>query len=164
MTNDDFVITRILNAPRLLVWDAHTREEHLKHWWGPKGCEVTLCNMDLRVGGMFHYGLKMGELHIYGKWVFREITAPGKLVMISGFADEQGNFTRNPWDANWPLEILSTFTFEDQPGGKTRLTVTWAPHDAPEISRKVFQEGKDSMQQGWSGTLERLETYLPKAK
>jgi uncharacterized protein YndB with AHSA1/START domain len=58
----------------------------------------------------------------------------------------------------------STFTFEELPGGKTKFTVSWAPHNATEEEKKTFEAGRDSMRMGWSGTLEQLEAYLAKAK
>ena len=60
----------------------------------------------------------------------------------------------------WPLELLSVFTFEEQPGGKTKFTVRWSPHNATEEERKAFDAGHASMNQGWSGTMEKLEAYL----
>ena len=58
----------------------------------------------------------------------------------------------------------SIFTFEELPGGKTKFTVSWEPHNATEEERKTFEAGRDSMRMGWSGTLEKLEAYLAKAK
>ncbi len=86
------------------------------------------------------------------------------MVFINSFSDEKGGITRHPGNENWPLEMLSTFTFEDAPGGKTKFTVTWTPHNATEEERKTFDSNRPSMQQGWGGTLEQLETYLANAK
>ena len=56
--------------------------------------------------------------------------------------------------------MLTKVTCEAQ-GGKTRVTVQWVPVDAStDIERKTFDEGRDSMKQGWSGTFEQLESYL----
>jgi uncharacterized protein YndB with AHSA1/START domain len=63
----------------------------------------------------------------------------------------------------WPLEMLSIFTFEDLPGGKTRFTVRWSPYNATDEERKTFDTGHDSMRQGWGGTLDKLEAYVKKA-
>ena len=63
----------------------------------------------------------------------------------------------------WPLEMLSIFTFEDVPGGKTKFTVRWSPHNATDEERKTFDAGHDSMRQGWGGTLDKLEAYVKKA-
>ena len=70
--------------------------------------------------------------------------------------------TRHPWSANWPLQTLSTVTFEEQ-GRKTKVTVQWVPHDATEVERKTFDEGRDSMKQGWGGTMDQFADYLKKA-
>jgi len=59
-----------------------------------------------------------------------------------------------------PREMLSTATFEEQ-GGKTKLTIQWAPHDkSTDLERKTFDQGRDSMQQGWTGTFEQFAAYL----
>jgi uncharacterized protein YndB with AHSA1/START domain len=86
------------------------------------------------------------------------------MVMLSSFSDEAGGTTRHPMAPVWPLEMLSTFTFEEVPGGKTRFTVRWSPHNASEDERKLFDGAHASMQQGWGGTLEKLEGYLAKAR
>jgi uncharacterized protein YndB with AHSA1/START domain len=65
---------------------------------------------------------------------------------------------------SWPLEMHSTFTFEELPGGKTKFTVRWEPHNATEAEKKTFDAGRDSMRMGWSGTMEQLEAYLAKVE
>ena len=58
--------------------------------------------------------------------------------------------------------MLSIFTFEDQPGGKTKFTVRWSPYKPTAEERKTFDAGHDSMRQGWTGTMEQLAAYLAK--
>jgi len=156
-----FVIARVLDAPRDKVWRAWTEVEHLRQWWGPKGFAVTHCKVDLRPGGLMHYCLRMpdgGEM--WGKFVYREIVKPERLVWINSFSDKDGGTTVHPMSPDWPREMLTKVTFEAQ-GGKTRVTVQWVPVDAStDIERKTFDEGRDSMKQGWSGTFEQLESYL----
>ena len=161
----DFVLSRLFDAPRDLVWKCFTDPVHMKHWWGPKGVTVVASNMDLRPGGTYHYGMKVPDGTVmWGKFVYREITPPEKLVFINSFSDEKGGLTRHPMAPTWPMEMLSVFTFEELPGGKTKFTLRWSPHNATEEERKTFDAGHDSMNQGWSGTMEQLETYLAKAK
>ena len=158
----DFVISRVFDAPRDLVWKAFTEPERMKQWWGPKGFTVIASKMDLRPGGTYHYGMKAPNgSAMWGKFIFREIVAPERMVFINSFSDEAGGITRHPMSPTWPLEMLSTFTFEDV-GGKTKVTIRWAPHNATEDERKTFDSGHDSMRQGWGGTLDKLAGYLPK--
>ncbi len=56
--------------------------------------------------------------------------------------------------------MLSTFTFEELPGGKARFTVRWAPYEATAEEQAVFDAGHASMTGGWGGTLDKLEAYL----
>jgi uncharacterized protein YndB with AHSA1/START domain len=164
-TAKEFVISRVLDAPRDLVWKAFTDPERMKQWWGPKGFTVIHSKMDLRVGGTYHYGMKAPDgTPMWGKFVFREIVPPERMVFISSFADDAGATARHPGHMAWPLEMLSVFTFDELPGGKTRFTVRWAPHNATADETNTFEDGRDSMRMGWSGTLEQLEAYLAKAK
>lgn len=155
-----FVITRTFDAPRELVWKAWTDEAHLKNWFGPKGVTIPACKLDLRVGGIFHYCMRMPDgKEMWGKWTFREIVAPQRLVLVNSFSDANGGITRHPLSASWPLETLSTTTFTEQ-GGKTLLTIEWSPYNASAEERATFDAARPSMTQGWTGTFEQLEGYL----
>ena len=162
-TSPDFVISRVFDAPRDLLWKCFTDPERMKQWWGPKGFTVIASNMDLRVGGSYHYGMKAPNgSAMWGKFVYREIVPPEKLVFTNFFSDENGGVTRHPGHDKWPLQMLSTFTFEEQPGGKTKFTVRWQTLDATSEEQNTFDTMHDSMTQGWSGTMESLEAYLAK--
>ena len=158
-----FVFSQILDAPRELVWKIWTDCKHLKHWWGPKGLIVSFCKMDLRLGGMFHYCLKSPDgSDMWGKFVFRDIVRPNQLVFINSFSDERGGLTRHPMHQGWPLEMLSTISFEEQKG-KTLLTIKWHPINSTASEQNVFHQNRTSMKQGWSGTFSQLSAYLVKA-
>ena len=162
--SEDFVISRVLDAPRELVWKCFTDPEHMSHWWGPKGATVTVAKMELRPGGTYHYRMEMADGgEIWGKMVYREISPRDRIVFLNSFSDAAGGTTRHPMAPTWPLEMLSIFTFEDEPGGKTRFTVRWSPHNASDDERKTFDAGHDSMRQGWGGTLDKLEAYVKTA-
>ena len=157
----DFVISRMLNAPRELLLNAFTDPAHINEWLCPRGFTVIASKMDLRPGGTYLYGMKAPDgTPMWGRMVYREIVAPERIVLINSFSDESGGLTRHPMNAAWPLEMLSVFTFEQQPGGKTRFTLRWSPYNATAEEQKAFDAGRDSMRQGWGGTLEQLETYL----
>jgi uncharacterized protein YndB with AHSA1/START domain len=163
--SEDFVISRVFDAPRELVWKCFTDPEHMNRWWGPKGSIVTQGKMDLRPGGTFHYRLEItGGGEVWGKMVYREITPRDRIVFINAFSDVAGGTTRHPMAPDWPLEMLTTFTFEDVAGGKTRFTVRQSSHNASEAERNTFDANHDSLNQGWGGTLDKLAGYLPKAK
>ena len=136
----DFVITRLFDAPREVLWKCFTEPERMKEWFGPKGSIVVASKMDLRVGGTHHYGMKAPDgSPMWGKFTYREIVPQQKLVFINSFSDEAGGTTRHPLHKEWPLELLSVFTFEDQPGGKTKFTVRWSPHQATAAERKTLR-------------------------
>lgn len=164
VTPDNFVfyIERTLDAPREKVWKAWTNEDQLALWFGPKGCPIGYGKLDFRVGGSYLYRMDLpnGDKW-WGKWTFREIVAPEKLVMISGFSNENAEITRHPLAPGWPLEMHSIVTFTEK-NGKTTVAVEWTAHNASAIERKTFFDGRDSMQKGWGGTFEQLEAYLAK--
>ena len=160
---EEFVISRVFDAPRELVWKAFTEPQRMKEWWGPTGVTITKSEMDLRPGGSYHYAMRTPDGNtMWGKFVYREITPPSRMVLVSSFSDETGGVTRHPMAPTWPLEMLSTFSFEEE-GGKTRFTVRWSPLNASEEERATFVAGHASMQQGWGGTLDKLAAYLAKA-
>jgi len=164
-TSPDFVISRVFDAPRELVWQCFTDPERMKQWWGPKGVTVIHSKMDLRVGGIYHYAMKTPDGTVmWGRQVYREITPPQRLVLINSFSDENGDLTRHPLAPSWPLETYSIFSLEELLDGKTRFTVTWRPHNPTTDEQATFDAGHDSMRKGWGGTLEQLEAYLANAK
>jgi uncharacterized protein YndB with AHSA1/START domain len=157
----DFVITRMFDAPRALVWTCFTEPERMKEWWGPKGSTIVASKMDLRVGGTYHGAMRDPQGNImWAKFVFREIVPPQLLVWEHSFSDEAGGLTRHPLSPTWPLKLLTRVTFEETAGGKTKLTLQWSPLDASEQEQKTFAAAHDSMQGGWTGTFERLDAYL----
>jgi uncharacterized protein YndB with AHSA1/START domain len=159
----EFTISRVLDAPRDLVWKAWTEPERLMQWWSPKGFTTVSCKVDLRVGGTFHYGLRTPDgQDMWGKFIYREIVPPERLVHIVHFSDARGGVTRHPMHATWPLKTLSTITFEAQ-GKKTLLSVRWVPFEATDEEIRTFTEGRESMKMGWGGTIDQLEAYLAAA-
>lgn len=157
---DALVITRLLDAPRDVVWRAHTEIGHLKKWWGPKGFDIFHATQDLRPGGMFHYGMRTAAgQEMWGRFVYREILPQRRIVWVNSFSDPQGGLTRHVMSADWPLEMLIAMSFEEA-GGKTTLTLRSAPINASDDERRVFKDGYKSMQGGFGGTYDRLDAHL----
>ena len=100
---------------------------------------------------------------MWGKFVYREIVAPEKIVLINSFSDENGGLTRHPFSSTWPLEMVSTSTFSEK-DGKTTITISWVPYNPTDAELDTFNSSHASMQQGWAGTFDQLEAYLTKAK
>lgn len=157
---NEFVISRVLNAPREKVWKAWTERAELMKWFGPKGCTLPVAKLDLRPGGAFHYAMRTPDGNeMWGKWTFHEIDPLTKIVLLSNFSDANGGITRHPMASDWPLETLSTTTFEAQ-GNQTLLTIRWAPWHATEAEIRKFNASHESMTMGWGGTFEQLSNYL----
>ena len=156
----DFIITRTLDAPRELVFDAWSNPNHLRRWWGPKGCTVGFCNMDLRPGGQLLYSLRMPDgQEMWGKFVYREILPPDRLVFVNSFSDPQGNVTRAPFNSKWPLEILNTLTLGEQ-FNLTTLSLIGQPLNPTAEELELFESMLNSLHESFSGTFDQLQKYL----
>ncbi|PYQ58081.1 MAG: polyketide cyclase, partial [Acidobacteria bacterium] len=134
----EFVISRTFNAPRDLMWKVWTEPERLAKWFGPKGVTIFHSKNDLRSGGIYHYGMRTPDgKDMWGKWVYREVVKPERLVFVNSFSDPKGGVTRHPLSKDWPLEMLTKITFAES-GGKTTVAVHWSPINATEAERKTF--------------------------
>jgi uncharacterized protein YndB with AHSA1/START domain len=156
----DFVVTRLLDAPRPLVWKAWTDAAALAQWWGPKTFDVGVLKQELRPGGHFHYSMKtpQGQM-MWGRFVYQEISPPERLSYVSSFADKNGDLAPNPWLPDFPLELSNVLTLTEE-NGRTRLTLVASPIKADEAQVVAFVGLRTSMQGGYAGTFEQLEAYL----
>ena len=137
------VITRVLDAPRSLVFKVWTKPEHMMRWLGPRDFTTTSCKMDFRPGGTYRACIRSPEGQDYWmRGVYREIVEPERIVFTFAWEDEKGEPGH---------ETLVTVTFAEQ-DGKTKLTF----HQA------VFESiaDRDSHREGWSECFDRLEAYL----
>jgi len=166
-----FNLTRQVNAPRKLVWEVFTKAGHLQHWWGPKGPGLEVVQLNLRPGGIFHYAMippagdntygTNGD-KAYGRFLYREVDEPNRMVLISSFADAEGNAIPAPFP-NFPKEILNTWTFTEE-DGKTTIHLKGGPLNATQEERAFFKQMTSSMEQGFGGTFDKLDEYLAKLK
>ncbi len=159
----EFVISRTVQAPLERVWSAFTEADQLQKWWGPKGAAIRVMKLDLRPGGMFHYAMEFQPGHpIYGRFVYGLIDAPHRLEYISGFSDADGGLTRAPFpqlEGRFPLEIHNAVTF-DEKDGATIVTVRSAPVNATQAEIETYVGMFDSMRGGFAGTFDQLDAHL----
>jgi uncharacterized protein YndB with AHSA1/START domain len=138
-------LTRLFDAPRQLVFEAMTKPEHVRRWWGILSEEysVTACEIDLRPGGAWRFVGRgpRGEYAFHG--VYREVMPPDRLVfteIYDPFPDAES-------------VVTSVFTEEN---GKTRLTVT-ARYPSVEVRDAVLKSG---MERGAAISYDRLEDLV----
>ncbi|MFD0670897.1 SRPBCC domain-containing protein [Cohnella sp. GCM10027633] len=155
------LLKREFNAPRELVYKVWTEPKHFGSWWGPKGFSLEVAKMDVRPGGMFLGCQKSpdGQHAMWGKFVYREVQAPEKLVWVQSFSDEEGNTVRAPFNPNWPLEILNVLTLVEN-DGVTVLTLEGGPLNASDDEQAAFDAMAPMVGQGFAGTFEQLANYL----
>jgi len=160
---NEFAISRVYDAPRDLVWKAWTQGERLAQWWGPRGSKVRVLKLEVRPGGMFHYSFEYQPgKPMWGRFIYREIAAPERLVFVNSFTDVHGEIIRAPIKDNWPLEVLNTVTLSER-GGQTALTLRVHPVNPTEIEYQTFLDMFDSLAQGYGGTMDQLGDHLAKA-
>jgi uncharacterized protein YndB with AHSA1/START domain len=140
-------MTRLFDAPRELVFEAMTRPEHIKEWWGRlgEGYSVPVCEVDLRVGGKWRFVNRhpRGEAAFHGE--YREIAAPGRVVfteIYEAFPDT--------------VSVVTSELTEEY--GKTRLNVT-VNYPSIEVRDALIQSG---MARGAGISYDRLEDLVEK--
>jgi uncharacterized protein YndB with AHSA1/START domain len=142
------VITRVVDAPRRIVWEAYTTPRHLRQWMlGPEGWTMPECEMDLRPGGAFRYVWRKAsgtELTIAG--AIREVVALERLV------------TTESWGPEWP-ETINTVAFTES-SGQTTITLTVA-YPSKEARDAALQTGmKDGMDPSFARLDELVRTLV----
>lgn len=153
-TERELEITRVLEAPRELVWRAWTEAELFRRWFGPKGFTIPHCTIDLRVGGKYLFCMRSPEWQdFWGTGTYREIRPLERLVNTDSFADAQGKVVpaTDYGMEGLPLEMLVTVTLEGQ-GNKTKMTVR---HDG--LPAGAHREGAG---EGWRQSFEKLAALL----
>ena len=142
----EIVITRVVDAPRRLVFEAFTVPEHIQQWLlGPPGWTMPVCELDLRVGGAWRYVWRKSdgvEMAMGGK--VREVKAPERVV------------TTERWGPEWP-ETVNTLALTES-GGKTTITMTIA-YPSKEARDAALATGmKTGMDAGFARLDELLRT------
>src|SRR5688500_2612665 len=108
----EYVITRTFNAPARLLFEAYSKCEHIRKWFGPVGWPITLCEMDFRVGGSFRFAMTgaSGKQNTPFGGSYHEIVPNRRIVFDNGF------------EAAGAERMIMTVTFDER-GGKTKLTI-----------------------------------------
>lgn len=165
-TNADqlaFEITRQFAQPRAAVWKAWSEPERLQQWWGPKGCTVRVDRFEFRPGGFFHYAMQFPNAPtMWGRFTFREINAPERIVWLNSFANEHGGIARAPFSAICPMEVENAVIFSEQ-GGTTTVALRATPFGADEAERRYFADLRPSLELGYGGTFDQLASHLARA-
>lgn len=158
---DPFVINRTFQAPVAQIFEIFSKPEHLTKWLPPEGFNMEYLSADLRQGGTTFYKMSNGEMSMFGKMTYQEINPVSRIVYSQIFTDEKGNFSKPPFESNWPDTMLTTIIFEDEGLNETRVTVhTEILGKASEAEKKIFHDSKSSMTMGWTGSFDKLDELL----
>ncbi len=153
-----YVLEREFDAPRDLVWRTWTEPELLARWYGP-GVETIVHRLDVTVGGLWLNEMKWGENSHYQRVEYTEVLPPERLVWLHAVSDGDWNIIANPMMENWPKVLLTTVTFTEE-AGKTRMRLTWVPHQASDAEIACFAEAIDGLDKGWGKGMEMLAEIL----
>lgn len=144
----EIVMVRVFNAPRQLVFDAWTKPEHIARWLGRIGDTMTVCEVDLRVGGAYRFVWRLregGEMGVRG-W-YREVVPSERLVSIETF--------EGPYTEQMGGETLNVLTFQER-DGKTTVTLTVVYNSREDRDRAL----QTNMEQGVAESFDRLAELL----
>ncbi len=137
----DIVMTRVFDAPRDLVFEAHSSCEHMSNWWGPRNSKFASCEIDFRPGGKWRVVLAESEREIVFFGEYLEIVRPERITWTFGFEDNPGG--------------PETYVFEEH-DGKTTVTSS-ATFPSAEDRDAALATG---MEAGAAETYDRLDEYL----
>ncbi|HEX4448038.1 MAG TPA: SRPBCC family protein [Polyangiaceae bacterium] len=145
VSDTEILISRAFDAPRDLVFEAMTRPEHVRHWYGCSAMTMTACEIDLRVGGKWRYVLRMPDGSEHGfHGEYREIVAPARIVS-----------TENYEPIGPGHEMVATVTLEDK-GGRT-LFKNLVAYRSKQDRDGHLQSG---METGMQESFDRLEAIV----
>ena len=153
-----YVLERIFDAPRGLVWRTWTDPTLLARWYGPN-VETIVHRLEVKPGGLWLNEMKRGEKSHYQRAEYTEVVEPERLVCLISNTDADWNIAPNPMMADWPRVLLTTVTFEED-GGRTKMRLTWVPHEASEAEIACFAAAVDGMGKGWAAGMKLLEELL----
>jgi len=152
----DFVLTRIFDAPRELVFEMWSNPKHVMKWWGPDPYTSPAAEIDFRPGGRFLFCMRSPEgKDIWSAGVYKEIVVPEKIVSTMIFSDKDGNFlepSSHGIGPDFTSYMLDVVTFDVHDGNKTKLTIR---RNVPmSVSKKYM------MDLGWNSSLDKLAEEL----
>ncbi|HDZ73088.1 MAG TPA: SRPBCC domain-containing protein [Aurantimonas coralicida] len=153
-----YVLERVFDAPRELVWKAWTDPELLPRWYGPR-VETIIHRLELKPGGLWLVEMKWGDNSNYQRVEYTEVISPERLVWLHSSSDAEWNVIPSPMMADWPQVLLTTVTFEDD-AGRTRVRLTWVPHEASEAEIACFAAAMGGMDKGWGAGMTLLTELL----
>jgi uncharacterized protein YndB with AHSA1/START domain len=136
--------TREFDAPRRLVFEAWTRAEHFRRWYGCRGSSMLSCEIDLRPGGAYRFVILAPDGNEYPmSGVYQEIVPPERLVYTECFNDDAGS------------EAVVTLTLKER-DGRTTLAIT-AIYPTQRSRDAILKLG---VERGTTETLDRLAEHL----
>lgn len=151
-SDTEIVFSRILHAPRELVWQAWTEPQHVAQWWGPRGFTTTTKRHDFRVGGHWEHVMHGPDGKDYpNKSLFKEIVPLERITyVLAGGSESEADDRRG-------ATFTATWSFEPVEGNNTRLTGRMVFSSKEARDRVIRDYGA---LEGGRQTLERAAEYV----
>ena len=129
----EIVTTRVFNAPKELVFDVLTKPEHVRHWFAPFNDTLTVCSIDLRVGGQYHMAFVTNDnMECSFRGTYLEIERPTRIVdtwLFEGWPDAEAVETVDLFEVDGGTRVRMNMAFRDQ-AGRDHMTTTDGQEDS----------------------------------
>ena len=140
-------LTRLIRAPRSLVWQAWTEADNLQQWWGPRHFTNPRCEIDLRPGGSIRIDMRAPDGIVFPmSGEYEQIVSPERLVFLTSALDEQGE----------PIFTNRNTVLFREVDGATEISIHTRVIDAKAAAGQYLK----GMREGWSSSLDKLEAFV----
>lgn len=159
---DSFVINRSFEAPIGVVFEMWTDPRHLVRWLPPAGFDMEILRADIAAGGSCFFRMSNGKgISFHGRFDYREIVAPHRIVYGQRFCDAAENEAHHPGMPEFPSTMQTTVLLAREGEMATRVTVV-STIDGETGAREIeaFRNERSGMTLGWTGSFDALERLL----
>ncbi len=160
---EKFFINRSFDVPIDVMYEMWTDPRHIEKWMPPTGFEMKILHGETKPGSSVFYIMTGPNVKMYGTVFYDAFEKPHTIRSRQQFSDEHGNPARHPLAPNFPETMLRTITLSEEGPERTRVRVEWEPIgnlSAEEL--EAFIKARPGMTGGWTGSFDKLESYLAK--
>src|ERR1700682_6351938 len=154
-----YVLERVFDAPRELVWKSWTDPELLARWYGPN-VKTIVHRLELKPGGLWLIEMQGNGGDSHYEWIeYTDVAPPERLVWLHCSSDPEWNVIPSPMMPDWPRVLLTTVTFQED-GSQTKMRLNWAPHEASDVEIACFADAISGLDKGWGAGMKLLAELL----
>lgn len=156
-----FLLNRVFEAPKDVVFEMFTHPAHVEKWQPPTGFDMKILEGKVEAGSSLFYEMGNSDVKFYGRSTYKSVKRPEFISFIQEFCDEKGQNAKHPGAPVWPARWLTSVTFAAEESNLTRITLkSEIIEDHTSLELEAFIAAREGMTQGWTGSLDRLEMRL----